>query len=573
MPRLNASGAWTTGLGRYWYTENDDRLIGQECATPCPTPATCTSSNGCHIRLSDGTIIAHYATNLFRANGRGAWAFVVHPTGEYRDSFGRSLTNTWPVDVGPDGAVAVRPHSNAYCDVIEPDGQVWRLSSEGPGNQIRLLGHSAALWMDQKGFHSTVGIVPPSGDWGWPYAIPVDGQWRLLYQSYTHLALVFDGRVIATGDKFFAPDVREIAPGLLRFVWALDESELNVQHRDVRVSELASLPLVGATEPPPPPPEKPMYRDQNEIVPYLQRRWVELGVPDDVEAIKRDTGIQNDSEMTDLRIKGEQGDSAAREKHDDAERRFRAVQTPAFFEAIGELYWNKGMNDVGLGRKTGGANWEGKATDIIVLKPVNGAGQVLQIDAVSGNGYPDAHVGWSPIDFNPERTWEEPPHPSAGPVDPTPPPTGKTHRYIGGGHDTGTCDECGQPKFSPIHLVPEGALPHKPWQGEDGVGDCDICFQPVDAAIHNTTDPGEHGNGDDDPKPPSGGDMTETNRLLGEILEEQKRTTQAIAKLETSVGKAVKDLGGLLGGGGLIDILTKTRTKPKKSTRGKSKAR
>jgi hypothetical protein len=69
------------------------------------------------------------------------------------------------------------------------------------------------------------------------------------------------------------------------------------------------------------------------------------------------------------------------------------------------------------------------------------------------------------------------------------PPVGNTHRYVGGGNDTGTCDQCGQPRVSDIHRVPEGKVPHTPYLGEDGIGDCDLCFKPVSDPIHSGTVP------------------------------------------------------------------------------------
>lgn len=73
---------------------------------------------------------------------------------------------------------------------------------------------------------------------------------------------------------------------------------------------------------------------------------------------------------------------------------------------------------------------------------------------------------------------------------PAPPPAGPTHRYMGGGNDTGTCDQCGQARVSDVHRVPDGRVPHTAWLGEDGTGDCDLCFQPADALIHDLTGPG-----------------------------------------------------------------------------------
>lgn len=76
----------------------------------------------------------------------------------------------------------------------------------------------------------------------------------------------------------------------------------------------------------------------------------------------------------------------------------------------------------------------------------------------------------------------------------------ETHRYIGGGNDTGDCDQCHRPKGDRVHAVPEGKVKHQPWQGEDGKGDCDLCMKPVSDSIHSVvfeppTRPGIDANG------------------------------------------------------------------------------
>lgn len=339
-------------------------------------------------------------------------------------------------------------------------------------------------------------------------------------------------------------------------------------------NEFSTLPSIEA---PPPPPETPMYRDQNEVVPYLQRRWNELDVPARVNAVKQATGIFTDAQMTDLRHAAEAGDAAARAKHDDAEERFRAVQTPAFFQAVSELYWQQGMKDLGLGRKTGGANWQGMATDVLVLKPIGFSnevinGQIFQVDAISGGGYPEARIGWSPIDFNPDRTWVEPPPVGDGPVDP--PPSGATHRYDGGGHDTGECDICHKSRFDPIHAIPESKVKHTYDGGEQDTGLCDVCQKDADDPIHDMSEPEEPGEPIVEkhtfvptkfnpnicaecglPKtdavhqvdvPPSTVDLTATNQLLTEIRDEMRGMRADLKKSTTSIVTALTALLPLL---------------------------
>jgi hypothetical protein len=69
-----------------------------------------------------------------------------------------------------------------------------------------------------------------------------------------------------------------------------------------------------------------------------------------------------------------------------------------------------------------------------------------------------------------------------------PPPTG-THKYVGGGNDTGICDECGLSRFDPIHITPTSKLPHLYDGGEQDTGLCDECQKSFDDPIHTGTQP------------------------------------------------------------------------------------
>lgn len=68
-----------------------------------------------------------------------------------------------------------------------------------------------------------------------------------------------------------------------------------------------------------------------------------------------------------------------------------------------------------------------------------------------------------------------------------------THRYDGGGNDTGTCDRCSQSRFADVHKVPEGKQPHTYDGGEQDTGLCDICSQARAATIHGSITPGGSG--------------------------------------------------------------------------------
>lgn len=68
--------------------------------------------------------------------------------------------------------------------------------------------------------------------------------------------------------------------------------------------------------------------------------------------------------------------------------------------------------------------------------------------------------------------------------DQIPEPGEDTHTYIGGGNDTGTCDQCGKPRADPVHDTPESMLPHAYDGGEQDTGVCDVCGFPESGLRH-----------------------------------------------------------------------------------------
>ena len=65
------------------------------------------------------------------------------------------------------------------------------------------------------------------------------------------------------------------------------------------------------------------------------------------------------------------------------------------------------------------------------------------------------------------------------------PTEGTTHKYNGGGHDTGICDDCGQIRGSEVHAIPESKVNHTYDGGEQDTGTCDICGQGRNSLLHN----------------------------------------------------------------------------------------
>lgn len=278
---------------------------------------------------------------------------------------------------------------------------------------------------------------------------------------------------------------------------------------------------VDPIDPPPPPPENKMFRN---FEAYVTRRWNELGVPEKTAAVtrqlkptgkeKRQLRILADAHKAAETITGKplrvgSGKGKVSKRTLDLEEAYKAVQCPAIVQIAGELHHAQGNADVGLSTKNSGNHWplpDGRkvATDIITIKPtVDGkvvAGNFSLVDVVVSVGSPEARPAWSVLGENQDasRPWMLPPTPDGvDPDEPDQPEPTDTHRYIGGGNDTGWCDVvgCAKPVTDPVHRVPEGLIPHTPWQGEDGKGDCDLCARPVSAAIHQTQPPPP------DPKP------------------------------------------------------------------------
>jgi hypothetical protein len=277
MPRFNRHGDVTPQLGYHWY--GDRLLIHQDCETRCEVDG-CPSVNGCHVRLSNGAIVAHRATTLLMANGRGAWAYVEFagpqdPTqARTHDSFGRTHVGWGPAAMGPDGSIALKPHSNIGTVVLEPDGSEWRLPELAL--EIQLLSDRRAIWTEGGIVHSNFAIVGNPGVPVWWPRVTDDG--RLLYQRQSDGALVFAGKRLAPGGDYYYPDVRLI-DGVYHVCWSPSQNDTNAQIRRLTPAQLAALP--DATTPPappipvpvPPPPPEPPAMDYLQIIRDIRRDY------------------------------------------------------------------------------------------------------------------------------------------------------------------------------------------------------------------------------------------------------------------------------------------------------------
>jgi hypothetical protein len=154
---------------------------------------------------------------------------------------------------------------------------------------------------------------------------------------------------------------------------------------------------------------------------YLKQRWDELGAEAAIEAVRQRLGIFKESQMP-WDTDEERGHHLAAE--------FLKAQMPIFVRIAGELHHVQGHADVGLGKKTGGNRWETVngpiATDILVLRDLDGSDAVQLVDCFSSMGGPETKPGWNEIEPNADREFVVPPVPAGDAPDISDPqkPTG-----------------------------------------------------------------------------------------------------------------------------------------------------
>jgi hypothetical protein len=144
---------------------------------------------------------------------------------------------------------------------------------------------------------------------------------------------------------------------------------------------------------------------------YLEKRWKELGGEAATEAVRQRLGIFTEDQMP-WATDEERGHQLAAE--------FLKAQMPIFVRIAGELHHLQGHRDVGLGKKTGGNRWETTngpiATDILVLRDLDGSDAVQLVDCFGSMGGPETKPGWNAIDPNADREFVVPPVPEDAPV-------------------------------------------------------------------------------------------------------------------------------------------------------------
>lgn len=517
------------------------------------------------------------------------------------------------LNVGPDGSICFKPdyQSNGPTMIRERSGEIWKIYDGTPG-YVSMHGQKRAvltapglptvnlpackaspnargIWKVESAFAGGRWWMCPFYD---PHGIALhpfdafDGFAHLPHGDGWHQIAAIDANVIriytATGEGEQAGQIwvrdYDVVQNRVRDPWGantwapiarVDISRINVQ------------------------PEEPVMTFRN-FGDYLIRRWNELGVPEKTAEVTRKNSVTKTERaalknLSDVRKSGRKMATKPPKRLLDLEEAYKAVQCPAFVRIVGELFHEHGKKDVGLNTKDSGNNWtleDGRkvATDIVAIKPTDASGKVVAgnfhlIDAISSSNSADARPGWNDIgeNGNSARPWVEPPVPSGDVVDP---PVGETHKYDGGGHDTGECDICHKSRFDPIHAIPESKIKHTYDGGEEDTGLCDICQKDADDPIHGPGDPPidppidptkPHqfqgtgtfcpicGKAKSDPihgavVPPTG-DLAVTNELLTRILDVETDQAKKLEQINTTLGKLGTQIVDAIKAGGLLDIL------------------
>lgn len=162
-------------------------------------------------------------------------------------------------------------------------------------------------------------------------------------------------------------------------------------------------------------------------------------------------------------------------------------------------------------------------SDVLVWGPTK-----EHVDVLSSSG---AMWGPQPVITDPDwklERWDQwPSWDDANPA-PAPTPDSATHRYDGGGHDTGICDTCGQPRAADVHKIPESTRPHVYDGGEQDTGVCDVCGLERGAVLHREDQPTPTPQPNPEPEPtpvpePGGATLESVSDQLDDIRARQDR--------------------------------------------------
>lgn len=164
---------------------------------------------------------------------------------------------------------------------------------------------------------------------------------------------------------------------------------------------------------------------------------------------------------------------------------------------------------------------KGRPVGADALLFVEAPGRAIAVDIIGSSASPKAKPAWTwdrykegaqkgQLAYRYDETDAVEPD-----FDVTDPPAADTHRYDGGGNDTGKCDRCGKGRGDAVHNVPEAARPHAYDGGEHDTGVCDICGLARNVPIHGGGPP---------PVPPPTGRLSYQRWLEASTTISQKLT-------------------------------------------------
>lgn len=395
------------------------------------------------VAWPDGEVLAPRGANVIVGNPvSGVWAAAVDPgPGEPGGMFcstGFSLPAGWgPVAVADNGDILYRPHAGFPIRVRR-----FGTPNDQPVASDEILTHE--FWSTarayQTGFQAVVGRrVPGLGSelrgLGMAVAVGLPTWFSGYVQERDWCAYQDEARTAVLVRRLSDPSRARVIPAPL--AWGLDlrvteqlelvfartegEHPDSQEHVAIAVDELVPLGPVVVEPPPPPPPPPPPDREPTPMT-YGQYRSFFDAHWGPMRERSRALALQfNYTKQEQL----EADDRAGVQRAKQLVAELRHLQAGEFHRLLGVLHHTEGHRDVGAGTKTGGINFEGKAEDVMLLKPIDASGRVvadaplLQYDVIGALGGIDPTVSYNQQERNEERQFVVPTAP-AGSFDPDP---------------------------------------------------------------------------------------------------------------------------------------------------------
>lgn len=479
MPRLNRAGLSTTGYGRSWWDEQS--TVYQDC-----------TSGTCEIRLSSGALISTRGNIMHLEARDGRWAAqdAAGVYGSWGEIPGAALMGG-PAPyasqlIGPDGSLIYKKiyHSRGPWRIRYVDGRDEEVIP-GDGWAFQNLGAGKAIWLD-------MGNVLHGRSVGGPQVTCYSIRWaegHLLRQDAVTGELVLDGHVVAPAADYHRPDLLIRPDGSYLIVWSPDAGESQVRTLTLTPAE---LPRVGVPQPAPTPTPTPIP----EPVP------MSLIAPNEIDTVRR--VMREHPEINTL---------------DESQRGAILDYAAASLNAGRPGPWGrKSRNPLGTDLNTDGLTFS---------RP---DGRFEIYDAIDGTSGTATWEGYGPFRQGENGYWVP-----ALPVTGAPqPPTDATHKYDGGGNDTGTCDRCGRARADAVHATPASKVVHAYDGGEQDTGLCDVCGQTREGSLHGVALPLPEPK--PAPVPPTPPPPPVPNPVFADLLARVKLLEAACTRLAARVG-------------------------------------